>query len=368
VTYRFFPLQGTGAGVRFRRSGIRLPVQFMSYDGDDRDAIPITVLRDRSAKYLPAKLVHHGRFIVDFLDDPNIPALIRSQPEPIDVEWPDGTCTIFEGFAVIERREPIAVGKPMRRILVIESTGNPVPLESTEAIPAPPRNSIWLSPDSPYLKRLAASYSMIGCSLTAMLKTSAPWDTAKEGWLVANTSLAAYSRVIAKFLYESGEWRLSLWTRASAEVETETKWTVPAALFDGEWHSFGFTHNDNDGTAAAFLDGVAMTKVAGATWDVTINGSGSLPLWVLTHANTGSDGVAARSLHNVRIGNLKVWDRDLIEEELLAELGWGEMADTYCSLCYLPFSEQTGGIAYDQDGEDPALDLDLAATDRWRCD
>jgi hypothetical protein len=73
-------------------------------------------------------------------------------------------------------------------------------------------------------------------------------------------------------------------------------------------------------------------------------------------------------MHNCNVGNYKLWDRDLTAAELVAESGWSGMDDPTDALCWLRFEEQAGSTAHDSDGVAPALDLDLAASDRWRFD
>jgi hypothetical protein len=253
------------------------------------------------------------------------------------------------------------------RTVTLEHTGLSIPFPIPISGPTA-HCCVYLSPDSPYLVRLIESYDVTGCSLTLMLKTTAAWLTARDPYLVATPS-AAYGRLNIAFLYEGGEWRLRLATRRMAGGSSYvTKWSVPESLFDGDWHSLGVTHNDGAGTATAWLDAVALTKVSGWTWHATIGGSTGLRLFVLTNASSGINGVATYSMHNVLVGNFKLWDRDLTAAQLLSEIGWGRMLDSSNSLCWHDYSEQAGSVAYDHDGAGPSHDLDLVLDNRWRLD
>jgi hypothetical protein len=143
-----------------------------------------------------------------------------------------------------------------------------------------------------------------------------------------------------------------------------TDWYLPDNFFNGHFHSIAVTHNNGAGAPAAFMDRIPLTMVPASTWDPVLSGTPNVQVWAFTAGTSGSPGTSNLTLYNVMAGDLKVWDRDLTEAQLLDEVRWGSIIDPTGIFLYYDFSEQTGQYAYDHD-PGGGQTLDLNRTDRW---
>jgi hypothetical protein len=222
------------------------------------------------------------------------------------------------------------------------------------------RTCVYFDPAVPACRTLVPITLMTGCSVMAKLRATAPWLTTRTPVIFTSNSYSAWSRVQVYFVYNGG-WRVRLWHRRQAgDPAYITDWYLSDAFFNGKFHSVAVTHNDGTGKPAAFLDGSALTRAPGWTWNPVINGSTNQTLWLFTVGQGGSPGYQSSAMHNAMAGDIKVWNRDLTAVQLLAEAPWGSVADPSALVCYYNFAEQTGQNAYS-----PGQTLDLNRTDRW---
>jgi hypothetical protein len=109
----------------------------LSLEADTTPAISVGTIKDYAAPWMKPKLMRHGRIIADMQVDPAAPRFIRQPPEAIDIQWPDGSTTTIEGFAVSES-ENIEGRRLLVRTVTIEHTGAvviPTSLRVPEDVP-----------------------------------------------------------------------------------------------------------------------------------------------------------------------------------------------------------------------------------------